>query len=644
LRRARYLEITLPVVLLKVRNRLRGVYFWLLPLCGLVPAIAAGIFSPFELSYWSGKFHIVDAVAAEAKYTPLVALVLGVAIAHNDLPRLLALIPLVLLQVIYLWSDVAALHTIYGTACLVAMILFAWVGWDWRTMGIFAVLLAAYWFFEPALAIYHVAGFLILVATLRFMFVAVEQNRDLLAGLSVQESLKAAILSVVYWSPLLVALIVGQAIADPLVAAARDAIYRSHYLEPEDGKPQNFRADLTRALHEALDGAQAKANEGLAQAERKAQATAADVANLVMDEVNKAIPRSDEIPALSPSNCKFYQLKCHAGNYAKKRARQAYDRSRNQLIADIQGRVNKLRNQAGTATEKVAELRRQVQETTAKQKETANAVLNGLFKALDALHLGLLGLLMFSGLKSFLVVFARVALSPKRIPFRAFVDTLHDYEAGSIRKLSNQFTLTESGVAYWNARRYPAAGPAPAISVPQKFSCAMARLVNRTYILNAFKVTAGKPAQFTIAAGRNFVRWRLGADETVVFHWRDFVAASTSITFLTRVNLRLPALFLGRVLFTCAEGPGDVILATEGPPITRRDAASKLAQPVDRLIAYRTDTEFNVVAMINFANILLNGVHIKKYDPEAPIIFEFQGGSGVMRGISRWIRTFLIPF
>jgi hypothetical protein len=617
-------------------------YFWLLPLFGLAPAISAGFFSPFELSYWSGKFHIVDAAAADAKYAPIVAFVLGVAIARFNKLRLVALTPLVLLQIIHFLPDMAMLHAAYGMVCLVAIILFASVGWDWRTLGIFTGLFAAYWFFEPALAIYHVAGFFILVAALRFLFLAVEQNRNLLAGLSALEIVKATILSMVYWSPLLAALIVGQAIADPLVGAARDAIYRSQYLEAEDGKPQNFRADLTRALHGALDAAQATALEGLAESERKAKATSADVANLVMDEVNKSIPRSDEIPELRPSNCKFYQIKCHSGNYAKKRARQAYDRSRNQLIADIQGRVNKLRNQAGTATEKLADLRRQVQETTAKQKETANATLDGLFKALDALHLLLLCLLVFSGLKSFLVVFARVALAPRRIPFRVFADSLHEYETGSIRKLSNQFTLTESD-AYWNARRYPAAGPAPAISVPQMFSCAIARMASRTYILNAFEVTARKPAQFTIAADRNFVRWRLGANEIVVFHWRDFVAASTSVTFLTRVSLRLPALFLGRVLFTCAEGPGDVILATEGPPITRRDAASKLGQPVDRLIAYRTDTKFNVVATADFANVLLNGVHINKYDPEAPIIFEYQGGSGVMRGIGRWIRTFLIP-
>lgn len=258
-------------------------------------------------------------------------------------------------------------------------------------------------------------------------------------------------------------------------------------------------------------------------------------------------------------------------------------------------------------------------------------------------------LLLYLCLRSFLYVFARVAL---RRDVRARIDfstratrKTELVEPVAISHHGRKYSLSDDLSRTWYfSRKLEPHGAPPVFSIPQAGKAALGRLRNGVWAMNKFDVEAGKGmVHFTSVGAAEYVEWNLREGERVIFDYRNFVGMSDSITLHGLTSLRISTLVLGRVLFPVAEGPGTIVLQTKGVALTGEDPETRMAVPSGQLIAWNQNCKFSVESKIGFADVYLSSAYVK-IDGTGNVIVDADQAGAAKTGLSRFIRYFISPF
>jgi hypothetical protein len=327
------------------------------------------------------------------------------------------------------------------------------------------------------------------------------------------------------------------------------------------------------------------------------------------------------------------------------------DKAVNSAISRARGSlVQRVDDIVGDAEEVNADmtlaLEAEVDDAVEQMQLATRAALSNGFDLVGVVDHVLLVLLVLAFLKSLLFIFARVVFSS--VDPDASIDFADDRETashGAITVHGKRYSLTGDGSVFY-ARHAQVEGIAPSITLPQPFSCILNRVVSGVYLMNRANTARAKEGRVVFKTGdvRQLVEWHLREGEQVIFHFKDFIAADTAVTFSTLISFRIPTLLMGRLVYRVARGPGRLILRTDGAAETIDGDDAVLSKPVHRVVAWSRAARFKLEAEQSFADIYLSDVHVKM-TPGDRVIFVAEAGDKrhVGTGAARFLKTFLLP-
>ena len=247
-------------------------------------------------------------------------------------------------------------------------------------------------------------------------------------------------------------------------------------------------------------------------------------------------------------------------------------------------------------------------------------------------------------IKSFMYVFSRIAFSRASGSWFTLGDGDEKEAGGTITRFNERYDLGDDEASKWFvSRRFQPHGKPPRISLPQPGGAPIARLLHGAFAMNRLEIEPGRGGvNFTATGGAEFVEWRIGEGEQVVFEFRNFVGMSQGVRISTLISARLSSLVLGRIIFSTACGPGTLLLLTDGR--SRFGAAEELSMsiPPRQLAAFAKTACFHVDSSLRMADIYFSSAYVRPLGGGMVIIdVDRQEGAGT--GLGRFVRHFLWP-
>ncbi|MEZ5826201.1 MAG: hypothetical protein R3C97_16185 [Geminicoccaceae bacterium] len=247
-------------------------------------------------------------------------------------------------------------------------------------------------------------------------------------------------------------------------------------------------------------------------------------------------------------------------------------------------------------------------------------------------------------IKSFMYVFSRIAFSRESGAWFTLADEGEPEARGEIARFSQQYDVGDEASSKWFvSRRFQPHGKPPRISLPQPTGAPIARILHGAYPMNRLEVEAGQGGMnFTATGGAEFVEWRLGDGEAVVFDFRNFVGMSDGVRIKTLISARLSSMVLGHFIFSTAIGQGTLLLLTDGR--SRFGDARELSTslPPRQLAAYAKTAKFHVDSSLGMADIYFSTAYVRPLEG-GKVIIDVDRQKGVGTGLGRFITHFLWP-
>jgi len=514
---------------------------------------------------------------------------------------------------------------------------------------------------------------------LRVIYLIIEQNVQTVQSLSGRRLLFVFLKSLLFWLPLLLFVIPGEKLTNTIYESSINGIYSSIFqIEKEEGsergfeKPE-FHADLKSWLDERfapLEGETLNARFAAIEKNIKAQTNGL---NQLSDEQSKAVPQmiagiyyeeteqgmKNIKPYFEEEKCGWHILlptSCCIMNGMKsylftmvKRWRKELGRTIEKNVADaLRGAANEMKNGSMTGQEGIlASLEKNKQDIEQEIQELKNNIektIMGVYNGILLVNLIMDLLLFFLIVKSFLVVFARVAFSGRDEIYVTLLDPNQEMQKGNLKKWGNEYVIrAEDQLNFYTSRAYEPSGRPPKFVIPQKTAAFFSRLRTGNYALNHIVMREREGSVYYHAlGGTEFVEWNLEEGEEVIFNLENFIAMSEGVKLSVQYSFRLTSLLLGRLRFMTAKGPGKLVLVTKGTPITSEEEQGNASVPVSRIIAFQKNTRFHVHSELNVVDVFLSGVYLEK-KPGDLILIDADEKGNVKSGISRFIKGFLLP-
>ncbi|HQS06340.1 MAG TPA: hypothetical protein PLT16_11985, partial [Daejeonella sp.] len=247
--------------------------------------------------------------------------------------------------------------------------------------------------------------------------------------------------------------------------------------------------------------------------------------------------------------------------------------------------------------------------------------------------------------KSILYVFSRVITSStEEYPVTLIDSEISAAISPAVNTTGNKYVISSTDKnKYYFSRKFQPSGYPPKISFPQWNHSPIARLFNGSYQLNEIKShNINASITFSTTGGREFVEWNLSDGEEIAFDYKDFVGMTSEVTLHTLISFRVTASVLGKVIFSCAKGPGKIILLCKGAP-TISEGNPDLIFPVSRLIAYQVSSKFNAMSHLNHLDVLFSEIYLKPVSSNT-IVIDSDEGLGGNSGLFRLAKELFKPF
>ena len=143
--------------------------------------------------------------------------------------------------------------------------------------------------------------------------------------------------------------------------------------------------------------------------------------------------------------------------------------------------------------------------------------------------------------------------------------------------------------------------------------------------------------------GGEFVEWELAAGQRVVFRLQNLAAFSETVKLRSLWSFRLSHFIFGKVLFSSVEGPGMILLRTNGEPhIGTSGERFILGAAPNEHIAFDLATDFLVNSDLKLKNIYFSDIEVVANDSPR-VVVDVMPEHSFTGGAARFIRAFFIP-
>ncbi len=312
------------------------------------------------------------------------------------------------------------------------------------------------------------------------------------------------------------------------------------------------------------------------------------------------------------------------------------------LATDLAGDANK------TTDEKLTEIKSRLNGYVSTTRVVVKTLILNAFRMAGLLNLFLNFLLIFAVFKSFFIVFARVIFKRENALFVSVSEHTKRMAKGTIRvpKVPHRYSIAASRKAVWyNRNQIDWSGPEQQKAVPQWRSAVFSRLSNSVYLMNRMVMGApqGTGAIFTTGRDNQFVEWTLKPGEEVIFDYAFFVAMTDTVKLKTVFILKLSTLLLGKIFYSCATGPGKLVLMTGGDAIVGQTRHVGLPVAASRLVAWHRQARFEILANLTMIDTYTSEVSIQKRPADQIIINSKSKTFGSFGQLWRFIKVFIMP-
>ena len=404
-----------------------------------------------------------------------------------------------------------------------------------------------------------------------------------------------------------------------------------------------------------------RTKQGLIEAQRGADLWEREFGNQVGRAFEQVVPHPDEI-GMNPRDTRWYSVSGRIKNHIRSSIKSSYRNIRSDTKASLLAKSKataavchrEISDEIARATPMSEGIFRISEQATHRAgNDIAEALMRANERVQDSITQSVRFLstlstintlfLLWICMRSYSIVFARVAFAPGNGVFVTVGDTSKPMPKGELKCVGAQYEFdVDSQATFFVAAKYRPSGHAPCFSIPQAFSGALARLLNRAWAMNRITIKDDSPTWLTTTTGAEYVEWRLSEGEKVIFNYANFVGMCASTTLSTTFDWRLSSLLMGRILFPTANGPGILILRTRGQPVAGDNERANTSVAIDQLVAWQMNTAFTVDSSLTWKDVLACDFHVKK-EPGGLVVFDADSHRTSKTGLLRLIRYFLLP-
>ncbi len=493
--------------------------------------------------------------------------------------------------------------------------------------------------------------FLFFCVLIRFLYLAILQNVQIFSKIGLPKTLRLALKTFLYWSPMLLFIIPGEIASSKLHKMSMDALYNYSFVVSTDKekkyKRDQFEKDLKASLEVEMEKIKAKAKAQTEKAFKKAGKAKSAFPKAASDAFESIIPK--DLPQISEKfkleNCPIWRIKCTVKDIAKEGMNDGYEDSRSEEKKEFMKEVKALQAKGGDINAFKKSTLKQIDLRIENIKTGLYTSMMLLFKSILFFNIISNLILFFLIIKSFLYVFARVAFTADNEAYVTLLDEGTEMPVGTLEKCGHTYSIPCSqSEDFYISRGFEPSGRAPKFAIPQWNKAVLGRMNAKVYAMNKV-VMKGREGDvhFRAMGGNEFVEWDLKQGEVVIFDFKRFVGMSEGIKLSTIVSLRLTSLLMGKVIFTVATGPGKLVLMTEGKPIVGSEEKADGSIATSRIIAWQKNTRFHVESELNVMDVFLSGIYLKRQDTD-PVLIDADAKGKAQKGIVSFVRKFLMPF
>ena len=400
-----------------------------------------------------------------------------------------------------------------------------------------------------------------------------------------------------------------------------------------------------------LSGAQAARIK--AQIDAQVGAAGADKA-AVMNGVRSSMPQ--RFPGTKTESCFFLNIPCHIKNGVKSMINSGYVSAREKMLADLQADLDEL-ERAGKGN--AQDMKNAVDEnfmlfTDQSQRRISDTATGLRFVGWATFFYAILILV-----KSYMIVFARVFY------WRVSTTPAHRAEgddvaaapgkparSGRMKRVKSQHTIArDDGYSrYYLAFRSCGNNVVDRRRIPQPLSLVLKRLFSRNYVMCLVDLGADNDidcCDVIVDPPSEIVQWDLTEDDEIYVDMATVIGFSESCRLGSHISLSIASLIFGRAIYHSIAGPGRVFLRTRSAPLAAADKGTDSVMQASSLVAWRRDTEFNVISSRTIWDMFFSGYSIRKAGAAThSVIYDTSQTRrlGAGQGIVRMTRAFLLPF
>jgi hypothetical protein len=519
--------------------------------------------------------------------------------------------------------------------------------------------------------LYPVVLFLTGAAALRLLALAVRQNRDIFATVGVGGAVRYGIPTLLMWCPIAALIAGGFWLSDMLFEGAERTIYAIELVD-HNAKPfeprrwlipsmpgETLEGNVDRAIDGHFKGKEDQLRRELeawsANADRTGKAATGEAIALF----NRTVPGALDCPPAGGPNCissefyagdscSWFNIKCRILRGAKRALNSAYGQGRARAAKKLDQKLAEFEKTAKRNKDAGVRLARaELADTLAELKVDTKRGAWAIFRAFGIVNLVSNLLLLIATIKSLLFIFSRFAFSKDAGINLSLVTpgAMQDPAKPVQSQVTCSFDQTYQFVpgAYFVRRRTGVNNAPPHIALPQWINVPFARLAAGVYTMNKIDVAPGDTTKLIqTTGGPEFVSWIIGEGEEVFFRLRDLVAMSENIQIRSALSFRLSSLIIGRMFFTCARGPGTLVLKTKGKPRLMGTSGPSVGFSPTRLLAWHAAAKFKVLSELRWLDVYLSDVQLYPVDG-SQVTVDVDTESRRQRGAIRFLKSFLLP-
>ncbi len=339
-------------------------------------------------------------------------------------------------------------------------------------------------------------------------------------------------------------------------------------------------------------------------------------------------------------------LLCPLANEIRRAINRSYRKARERQMARLHSELTELSLQGKDAVNSgVADLNARVALATEEASQWTVKGISGLFLWYHVVTTLSIIFLIFVLIKSFLFVASRVYLHADDGNQTMWEELARPHGDGVPVPREKTYVFDRDRWGTFFVRRGQSNKNIKRdISWPQWNRMIFRRLATRMFALYREDWSRAHGEKFVkTTKGGEFVEWQLAKGQRIIFQLGNLAAFSDSIILRSLWSFRLSHFIFGRVLFSSAEGPGMILLRTNGEPhIGQEGERFILGAAPNEHIAFDLGTDFLVNSDLKLKNIYFSDIEVVANDSPR-VVVDVMPEQSITGGAARFIRAFFIP-